>query len=274
MPELPEVESLRRSLEPHLLGRVLLSADVHFPVLRWEIPGEALTQLCQEKPRVDRLERRGKYLIFHFEGNRALLSHLGMSGQWLVDHDFEPGQHMHVVLNFEGKRLTYRDPRRFGMIDIATQSELAHHPRLIGLGPEPLSTGFCVEQCWAGFKAAKVSVKAWVMNAKNVVGVGNIYASEALFLAGIRPTARANRIAKYRFGKLIERIKQVIADAIDSGGTTLQDYRNAEGEAGSFQRRLQVYGRQSEPCYVCGTHIRSVVLSQRSTFFCPTCQPR
>ena len=125
----------------------------------------------------------------------------------------------------------------------------------------------------AAFAAStSAAVKAWVMNAKNVVGVGNIYASEALFLAGIRPTARANRIAKYRFGKLIERIKQVIADAIDSGGTTLQDYRNAEGEAGSFQRRLQVYGRQSEPCYVCGTHIRSVVLSQRSTFFCPTCQ--
>ena len=272
MPELPEVESLRRSLEPHLCGRVLHSVEVHFPKLRWDIPEAALVNLCKDKPRLRCIERRAKYLIFQFDNDAVLISHLGMSGQWLVDERFEAGKHMHVVLHFEGKTLVYRDPRRFGMLDISSTTELSSHPRLIELGPEPLSEAFSTESSWPLVSRAKVSIKVWLMNAKNVVGVGNIYASEALFLAGIRPTIRAGRIQKYRISKLIEIVKQVIAHAIDSGGTTLQDYRNADGDVGGFQKRLQVYGREGEPCYVCGALIKKVVLGQRSTFYCPRCR--
>ena len=274
MPELPEVESLRRSLEPHILGRTLLSTELYFPRLRWELPKEALNKLCKGKPRLLKLERRAKYLLFCFDDESVLISHLGMSGQWLVDHRFEPGNHMHVVLNFGGKHLIYRDPRRFGMLDVSCRSKLSEHPRLMALGPEPLSEGFSVEACWSGLRSTRVAIKLWLMNAKNVVGVGNIYASEALYLAGIRPTLRANQLSKRRFARLIETVKQVIGQAIESGGTTLQDYRNAEGSEGAFQSRLKVYGREGEPCQACGTLIRKVVLGQRSTFYCRTCQMR
>ena len=273
MPELPEVESLRRSLEPHVCGKILQSIDVHFPKLRWEIPQSALAELCKGKPRLQSLERRAKYLLFKFEDGGVLMSHLGMSGQWLVDQKYEAGKHMHVVLYFEGKTLIYRDPRRFGMLDVTCSADLMGHPRLVDLGPEPLSAEFSTEVSWPLVHAAKVPIKVWLMNAKNVVGVGNIYASEALYLAGIRPATRAHRVQKYRFSKLVEIVKQVIAQAIESGGTTLQDYRNANGDIGGFQSRLKVYGREGEPCYACGTLIRKVVLGQRSTFYCPRCQP-
>ncbi len=272
MPELPEVESLRRSLEPHLLDGVLEGVDVHFPKLRWEIPQAALSALVESKPRMEGIDRRGKYLIFRFSNGRGILSHLGMSGQWLIDEPFQTNRHMHVVLRFEKQTLTYRDHRRFGMIDVVELAKVNAHPRLADLGPEPLSDDFNAAALWRRFHQAKVPVKTWLMNPKNVVGVGNIYASEALFLAGIRPTIRASRVQKYRFIALVEIVKKVIGRAIDSGGTTLQDYRNADGEVGGFQERLQVYGRDGQACFACGTPIMKVVIAQRSTFYCPRCQ--
>ena len=272
MPELPEVESLRRSLEPHLLDRVLSGVEIYFPKLRWTIPQSALHELAHAKPRLAGMGRRGKYLIFQFSNGLGVLSHLGMSGQWLVDEPFESGRHMHVVLRFGERTLTYRDHRRFGMIDVVELANLHEHPRLLTLGPEPLGEHFNADLLWPNFHRAKVPVKTWLMNAKNVVGVGNIYASEALYLAGIRPTIRASRVQKYRFTALVEVVRKVIGNAIDSGGTTLQDYRNADGEVGGFQERLQVYGRDNAPCYRCGAPIVRVVIAQRSTFYCGACQ--
>lgn len=272
MPELPEVESLRRSLEPHLIGRRLRGVDIHFPMLRWAVPQGALETMCQENPRLDKITRRGKYLGFHFNDQRVILSHLGMSGQWLVDEPYKPNHHMHIVLYLDDKRLTYRDPRRFGMIDVAMESELLAHPRLRELGPEPLSELFSVKTMWPNSRGAKTPIKTWLMNPKNVVGVGNIYASEALHLAGIRPTLRTNRLSKPRLSALIGHVKSVISQAIESGGTTLQDYRNAEGEVGQFQLRLKVYGREGQSCEQCGSEIRKVVIAQRSTFYCSVCQ--
>ncbi len=272
MPELPEVESLRRSLEPHLKGRRLREVGVHAPKLRWDIPKTALHALGRKGAEVVSLRRRGKYLIIDFDHGASVLSHLGMSGQWLVDEPYFPGRHMHLRFVFDGCELIYRDPRRFGMIDVVPTERLFEHPRLCDLGPEPLSSDFGLSALWPSFRTAKQPVKTWLMNAKNVVGVGNIYASEALFLAGIRPTRRCVRVPKYKLERLVECVRDVIATAIDSGGTTLQDYRNADGDVGGFQNRLQVYGREGLPCYACDAKVRRVVLGQRSTFYCPKCQ--
>ena len=279
MPELPEVESLRRSLEPHLKGRRLREVGVHAPKLRWDIPKSALHALGRKGAEVVSLRRRGKYLIIDFDHGASVLSHLGMSGQWLVDEPYFPGRHMHLRFVFDGCELIYRDPRRFGMIDVVPTERLFEHPRLCDLGPEPLSSDFGLSALWPSFRTAKQPVKTWLMNAKNVVGVGNIYACEALFIANISPRRKAQSLAAktqpgIRSERLVTAVKSVLETAIEAGGSTLKDFQDVEGKAGYFAHQFQVYGREGKPCVrpKCSSVISRIVQGGRSTFYCPSCQ--
>lgn len=268
MPELPEVETTRRGLSPHLLGRRIVALNLRQPKLRWPIPDE-LQQLRGQ--RIEAIERRAKYLLVHTEPGSALL-HLGMSGSLRVLPQSAPiGKHDHVDwLLDSGQVLRYTDPRRFGSQLWQAQGDI--HPLLRGLGPEPLSDDFDAEHLFLHSRGRSAAVKVFLMDQAIVVGVGNIYAAEALFAAGIRPTRSAGEVSLARYRRLAEAVKRILAHAIARGGTTLRDFINPDGAPGYFEQELFVYGRLGEPCRVCGTAIRSIRLGQRSTFFCPRCQ--
>ena len=269
MPELPEVETSRRGIEPWTISQRIESVTVRERRLRWPVPDELEARLQGETIRG--LRRRAKYLLFDTDAGSALL-HLGMSGSLrIIDPDEPPGKHDHVDIRFaNGKALRFRDPRRFGSLLWAEVPE--QHPLLKDLGPEPLDDAFDGEHLWARSRNRRIAVKPFIMNAAIVVGVGNIYASEALFGAGIHPKRQAGRIALPRYEKLAESIKTVLARAIRAGGTTLRDFHGGTGEPGYFRQKLSVYGREDEPCRACDQPIRSVVLGQRSTYYCTTCQ--
>ncbi len=269
MPELPEVETTRRGLLPYVLGRAIARVEVREPRLRWPVAKQLPRALADV--RIGSLERRGKYLLFGTDAG-TLLVHLGMSGSLRYLPTLStPGTHDHIDVHFDGGgALRFNDPRRFGsfMLTKAPHS----HPLLKNLGPEPLGEEFTTDYLWRSSRNRRVAIKQHLMNGRVVVGVGNIYASEALFRAGLHPRRPAGRIARARFEPLVASIRDVLRDAIEEGGTTLRNFVGGDGEPGYFSGSLRVYDRAGEPCLTCGTAIERRVLGQRATFFCPRCQ--
>lgn len=269
MPELPEVETSRRGIEPHIVDATVTAVIIRNRRLRWPISPAVDRNLAGQT--ITSVGRRAKYLLINTNNGTAIL-HLGMSGSvFIVDHDTPAGIHDHVDIEFDsGKILRFRDPRRFGSLHWSKHP--LRHKLLINLGPEPLTDGFCGEYLRKKSRGRRVSIKQFIMNAQVVVGVGNIYASEALYLAGINPRRTAGRIALLRYELLASVIKEVLARAITAGGTTLRDFYGGDGEAGYFQQQLQVYGRNGEPCRRCKAEITVIVQGQRSTYYCKRCQ--
>ncbi|MGR3322710.1 MAG: bifunctional DNA-formamidopyrimidine glycosylase/DNA-(apurinic or apyrimidinic site) lyase [Pseudooceanicola sp.] len=282
MPELPEVETVRRGLAPAMEGAVIARAQVNRPDLRWPFPPDMAARLTGA--RVDRLRRRSKYILADLSTGETLLVHLGMSGRMLVSgdplgvfhHDHPaPEKHDHVVLDMDnGARITFNDPRRFGAMDLmATGSENAH--KLIAhLGPEPLGNAFSEPYLVAALRGRNTPVKAALLDQRIVAGLGNIYVCEALFRARIAPARTCRRIAAHRLGALVPVIRDVLSEAIASGGSSLRDFRQADGELGYFQHNFDVYGREGAPCRTpgCTGTIRRIVQSGRSSYYCPQCQ--
>ena len=269
MPELPEVETTRRGLAPHLVGRRVVALDVRQPRLRWPLPRELRVKLPGQ--RIEAVERRAKYLLVHTEPGSALL-HLGMSGSLRVLPATTPiGTHDHVDWRLDsGQVLRFTDPRRCGSQLWQPRGET--HPLLAGLGPEPLSDDFDGDLLWARSRGRKAAVKLLLMDQAIVVGVGNIYASEALFAAGIHPARAAGSVSRERYARLAADVKRILAYAIRRGGTTLRDFISPDGAPGYFEQELFAYGREGEACKVCGAPIRASVIGQRSTFYCTNCQ--
>jgi formamidopyrimidine-DNA glycosylase len=269
MPELPEVETSRRGISPWVLKQRVRCVIVRDRRLRWPVPEDIDRKLAGQV--IHSVERRAKYLLFGTDSGTALL-HLGMSGSLrIIDADEPAGKHDHIDICFDsGKALRFRDPRRFG--SLLWSADPLQHDLLRNLGPEPLSEDFNGDYLHRKSRGRRVSIKQFVMNGSVVVGVGNIYASEALHVAGIHPRRRADRISAARMALLAEAIKSVLQSAIDAGGTTLRDFHDSDGEPGYFKQQLQVYGRAGEPCRRCKRPVSAVVLGQRSTFYCKDCQ--
>ena len=270
MPELPEVETTRQGITPHILGQTVSRLVVRQPRLRWPVPEDLAERLCRQQIRS--VERRGKYLLIGTDSGTAIL-HLGMSGSLRVTSpEAPPNRHDHVDILFEsGICLRFHDPRRFGCL-LWTDRDPYEHALLANLGPEPFEAAFSGDYLHEGAKGRKASVKSFIMDSQLVVGVGNIYANEALFRAGIDPRRAAGRISRMRYERLAEAIRAVLREAIAQGGTTLRDFVNEAGNPGYFQQTLSVYGCEGLPCRVCGEPIRSIRQGQRATFFCPHCQ--
>lgn len=282
MPELPEVETVRTGLAPVMEGQVIAKALVNRPDLRWPFPDRMAERLTGA--RIDRLRRRSKYILADLDRGETLLIHLGMSGRMTVSgdplgrfvHDHPAAEkHDHVVFDMaNGARVTFNDPRRFGAMDLLPTLEAESHPLLASIGPEPLGNAFNEDYFVAAVKSRRTPIKTALLDQKLVAGLGNIYVCEALFRAGIVPTRRADRIAAPRLAALVPIIREVLTDAIAAGGSSLKDYRQADGELGYFQHSFDVYGREGEACRTpgCDATIRRVVQSGRSSFFCPQCQ--
>jgi formamidopyrimidine-DNA glycosylase len=269
MPELPEVETTKRGIAPHVQGRVIERVLLRRGDLRWPIPRAIRTKLPGQ--RVETVERRAKYLLLHTQAGSALL-HLGMSGSLRVlDADTPPRAHDHYDLVLDsGLALRFNDPRRFGCLLWQKPGEV--HELLRGLGPEPLSQDFDGERLWERSRGRSAPVKTFLMDQSIVVGVGNIYASEALFAAGVHPRRAAGSVSRPRYAKLAGEVRRILLHAITRGGTTLRDFLAPDGAPGYFEQELFVYGRAGEPCKLCGTPIRSAVIGQRATYWCPKCQ--
>ena len=269
MPELPEVETTRRGVEPHCLGRVVRGVIVREPRLRWPVPNRLALALSGQA--IKAVERRAKYLLFRTEAG-SLLVHLGMSGSLrMVLPEVPPGRHDHIDVLLEGGAcLRYHDPRRFGCFLWLAPGET--HSLLSGLGPEPLSAEFDGQLLYHLSRGRKSPIKSFIMDGKVVVGVGNIYANEALFQSGIRPDRAAGRISLARYQHLTDIIKQVLTSSIDQGGTTLRDFVGGDGRPGYFAQQLLVYGRAGQRCKCCGSLLRELRLGQRSSVYCVTCQ--
>jgi len=282
MPELPEVETVRRGLLPVMEGRVILRASVNRPDLRWPFPPRMAERLTGA--RVTALRRRSKYILADLSTGESLLIHLGMSGRMLISgamvgefhHDHPaPEKHDHVVLEMEGgARVTFNDARRFGAMDLMETASAEAHPLLAALGPEPLGNAFS-EPYLVGRLAGKgTPIKAALLDQHVVAGLGNIYVCETLYRARLHPARRAGDLTREQAAALVPIIREVLAEAIEAGGSSLRDYRQADGELGYFQHSFQVYGREGEPCTTpgCGSTVARIVQSGRSSFFCPTCQ--
>ncbi|PMR76214.1 bifunctional DNA-formamidopyrimidine glycosylase/DNA-(apurinic or apyrimidinic site) lyase [Billgrantia endophytica] len=279
MPELPEVETTRRGIAPHVEGREIVEVIVRQPHLRVPVPDDLIERLVGA--RVGVLARRAKYLLIPVASSdtggdaqgSSLLWHLGMSGSLRIARLGElPKKHDHIDLVFDdGALLRYHDPRRFGFVDwLAGSAE--SDPRLVRLGPEPLSDAFGGERLYRLSRGRKMAVKPFLMDSTIVVGVGNIYAAEALFLAGIDPRRSAGRISRERYERLAAAVREVLAAAITQGGTTLRDFVSGTGEPGYFKQELNVYGRHGQACRRCGAELRLVTLGQRASVFCADCQ--
>lgn len=282
MPELPEVETVRRGLEPSMAGVRIAQADVNRPDLRWPFPERIAERLTGA--RVERLRRRSKYILADLDTSETLLIHLGMSGRMTVSgdplgqfvHD-HPAQekHDHVVFHMEnGARVTFNDPRRFGAMDLMATGTEETHPLLAKLGPEPLGNAFSEEHLIAALKGKNSPIKSALLDQHIVAGLGNIYVCEVLFRAGIHPGRKASKISEARIASLVPIIREVLLEAIEAGGSSLKDFRQADGELGYFQHNFRVYGREGEPCVTpeCAARIKRITQSGRSSFFCPTCQ--
>lgn len=269
MPELPEVETTKCGIEPHLRGKRVTDVIIRQPRLRWPVPAnlpEVLTGL-----KIDTVKRRAKYLLLETRAGTLIL-HLGMSGSLrILDSSVPAGGHDHFDLVIGKQCLRLRDPRRFGAV-LWTDRDLQEHTLFKSLGPEPLGESFNTEYLFSASRKRTVAVKNFIMNSHVVVGVGNIYASESLFLAGIRPTRRAGKISRKQYQSLVQSIKTVLQRAIEQGGTTLKDFSNEEGKPGYFAQQLRVYGRKAEACYQCDAPIQQITIGQRSTYYCPRCQ--
>ncbi|MEX1828032.1 bifunctional DNA-formamidopyrimidine glycosylase/DNA-(apurinic or apyrimidinic site) lyase [Luteibacter sp. CQ10] len=269
MPELPEVETTRRGIAPYLEGHRVTGVVLRRPDLRWPIPAEISTLLPGQT--ITSVERRAKYVLIHTAAGTALL-HLGMSGMLRVlPADTPLGKHDHVdIVLDDGKVLRFTDPRRFGALLWQMPGET--HELLEGIGPEPLTDAFDGDLLWRLSRGRSASVKTFLMDNAVVVGVGNIYASEALFAAGIDPRRAAGKVSRERYATLAAEVKRILAYAITRGGTTLRDFLSPDGAPGYFYQELFAYGRAGEACKVCGTPIKVVTLGQRASFYCPTCQ--
>lgn len=274
MPELPEVEVSRQGLLPYLPGKVLQTLVLRTPRLRHELP-PALVEQSQGRV-LERIERRGKYLLLDLESGRGggwIILHLGMSGSLrFVPPGTPPGPHDHVDLVFPGHTLRYRDPRRFGTLVWVPGENVLAHPLLASLGMEPLTTAFDGPWLYQATRRRQAPIKQVLMDAHTLVGVGNIYAAESLFRARISPLTPACRLGRARCTRLAETVRQVLAEAIAAGGSSVRDYVHSDGGAGSFQLNCAVYDRAGQPCPVCGTPVRQIRQGGRSTFYCPRCQ--
>lgn len=280
MPELPEVETVRRGLAPAMEGVRIARAQVNRPDLRWPLPERMAERLTGTK--VERLRRRSKYILADLDSGESLLIHLGMSGRMMVsgvmlgefhlDHP-APLKHDHVVLHMEGgPRVTFNDARRFGAMDLVRTDREAAHWLLAGLGPEPFGNDFHEDYLIEALKRRATPIKSALLDQHVVAGLGNIYVCEVLHRAKIDPRRQAKRIATKRIASLVPIIREVLSEAIAAGGSSLRDHRQADGELGYFQHSFHVYDREDAPCTACGTTIRRIVQAGRSTFFCPTCQ--
>lgn len=269
MPELPEVETTCRGVRPHVCGRRVTEVRVRNPRLRQPIPPDLADRVVGE--RVDAVRRRAKYLLLDF-AHGSVIVHLGMSGSLRLVRAGEPaGRHDHVDLVFGDEALRLRDPRRFGLV-LWQPGDALSHPLLAALGCEPLEDGFTGERLHALMRGVRAPIKQALMDARRVVGVGNIYASESLFRARIHPLEAGGKIGPRRAARLVAEIRATLVAAIAAGGSTLRDFVGGDGRPGYFQQDYFVYGREGEACRVCGSPIRRIVLGQRSTFFCPRCQ--
>ncbi len=270
MPELPEVETTRRGIAPSLEGRRVEAVRVFDPRLRWPVPAELAGALAGQ--RIEAVRRRAKYLLLETAGGTLIL-HLGMSGSLRVSDPETPRRrHDHLEIRLDsGRCLRLHDPRRFGAA-LWTREPPAEHPLLAPLGPEPLGEGFDGAYLRRVGRGRRQAIKPFIMNNRIVVGVGNIYANEALFRAGIHPRRAAGRISARRMEALVEAIRAVLAAAIEQGGTTLRDFLREDGQPGYFRQRLEVYERGGEPCPRCTATIRQALIGQRSSYYCPRCQ--
>jgi formamidopyrimidine-DNA glycosylase len=272
MPELPEVETTRRGIEPHIVNRRISRVTVRDARLRWPVPPELPEQVQDQ--RILATHRRSKYLLIELERG-MLIVHLGMSGNLrvLLD-DPTPGKHDHIDVELDnGVRLRYNDPRRFGAW-LYTEAPIEQHQLIAHLGPEPLTLAFDADYLFKKSRKRTTRIKTFIMDARIVVGVGNIYANESLFLSGIYPHKQTGRITRKECERLVSQIRQVLALAISQGGTTLRDFVGGDGEPGYFAQSLNVYGRTGLPCHRCETLVREYRTSNRGTFFCPQCQSR
>lgn len=270
MPELPEVETTLRGIAPHVERQEVTAVRVYDRRLRWPVPSNLARRLVGHV--VERVERRSKYLLFRLE-HGTLIVHFGMTGSMRI-HRVPPPlrRHDHIDLEFgNGVLLRYHDPRRFGAM-LWSAGDAGSHPLLAALGPEPLGRAFDIDHLFGATRSRTAAIKLALMDSRVVVGVGNIYANEALFRAGILPTRAARRISRVRLGRLIDAVRHTLTDAIAQGGSTLRDYVDSEGQPGFFQQGYFVYGRAGEPCRVCGSPIGSVRLGGRATYFCARCQ--
>ena len=270
MPELPEVETTRRGIAPHVVGRHVAELHVYDRRLRWPVPAN-----LQRKVRgrtIDAVDRRSKYLLFRMGAN-TLLMHFGMTGSLRI-YRAPPKRQLHdhidLVLD-DGTTLRYRDPRRFGAM-LWIRGSGATHPLLRALGPEPFDPAFDARYLWSATRGRRAAIKIALMDNRLVVGVGNIYANESLFRAGIRPSLPAGRLSRPRAARLVAEVRNVLSAAIAKGGSTLRDYVDSRGEPGYFQLDYFVYDRAGAPCRVCGTPIRAMRHGQRASYYCPTCQ--
>ena len=287
MPELPEVETVRRGLAPAMEGARLLKVEVHDRRLRWPLAKDFEKRLTGKT--VEGLGRRAKYLLADLSSGDVLMMHLGMSGSFRVGKDAKPGvyyherskstAHDHVVFHMSnGATVTFNDPRRFGSMKLVARAKLDQEPLLRGLGPEPLGNEFDAAMLATACMAKKTSLKAALSDQRVVAGLGNIYVCEALFRARLSPKSLASTIAdrngkpNARAGALVNAIKAVLKDAIQAGGSSLRDHRRTDGALGDFQHSFQVYDREGEPCPDCKGKIKRIVQTGRSTFYCPSCQ--
>lgn len=270
MPELPEVETSRRGIEPHLLNKTINTVTIRQHQLRWPIPRD-LPSLAQGN-KIRQVCRRAKYIYLKLDSGNIII-HLGMSGSLRICTSKTPAEkHDHIdICMSNGKILRLRDPRKFGCV-LWEPKDINEHKLIKPLGPEPLENTFDTEYLYTKANNRKCSIKALIMNSHIVVGVGNIYASEALFRAGINPKREAGKISQARINKLVDTIKQTLDAAINEGGTTLRDFTGISGQPGYFAQKLLVYGREGEKCTACNKSIKQFTQHARSTFYCPNCQ--
>lgn len=282
MPELPEVETVRRGLAPVMEGQRISEALVNRPDLRWPFPERMAERLTGQT--VTQLRRRSKYILADLNGGESLLIHLGMSGRMLISgaqlgafaHPHPaPEKHDHVIFNMaSGARVTFNDPRRFGAMDLLETAQQNTHKLLRDIGPEPLGNAFHEDYFVEALRARSSPIKSALLDQRLVAGLGNIYVCEALYRAGISPKRKASRLSKARAAALVPIIKDVLSEAIEAGGSSLKDFRQADGDLGYFQHRFDVYGREGAPCHTpdCGAVITRITQSGRSSFYCAACQ--
>lgn len=280
MPELPEVETVRRGLSPAMEGKVIERLEVNRPNLRFPFPDRFKERV--EGAKITRMGRRAKFLVTELSTDEALIMHLGMSGRYTVNSDatadfhHDPGTnpaHDHVVFHMQGgATVTYNDPRRFGFMELWPSDDLANYPRIKDLGPEPLSNHFNAAYLDNTLRGKAAPIKAALLDQAVIAGLGNIYVCEALFRSGISPRRKASSVVGKRNQRLAPAINDVIAEAIAAGGSSISDFASASGELGYFQKHFSVYDRENAPCDACGSAIKRIVQSGRSSFFCSNCQ--
>lgn len=272
MPELPEAETIVRDLRKRVIGRRITGVTVTRPDVVMGITPESFRRKLKNRT-IQSIDRRAKNIVIHFDADTVLMINLGMTGRVVSSDAARAGELRHVAVRFaldDKRNLLYDDARRFGRLQLFNASQWSERDAEFGV--EPLSEDFTLDHFLSGLKSSRVPVRNWLLDQQRIAGVGNIYANEALYRAGVRPTRRSNLITRAEATKLRKAIRAVLADAIEKRGTTLSDYRDADGVEGGFEPLLQVYGRAGQPCPRCDSRIRRVVISNRSAFYCPSCQ--